>query len=152
MAGPWARSASTACIVSKACNCAREDQAAHAHRAAAWQGGPGRGNKPELEHGFRARLDARWAHKCGVSLDYTRRGKPTHNGLIESINGRLRDEFLNVSAFITMHRLRQKLNASQQDYKHRRPHSSLGHLTPRAFIQRGRGNGSRGAKLQFITV
>jgi putative transposase len=36
-----------------------------------------------------------------VKLDYTRPGKPTDNGLIESFNGRLRDEFLNVNEFIT---------------------------------------------------
>ena len=35
----------------------------------------------------------------GVKLDYTRPGKPTDNGLIESFNGRLRDEFLNVNEF-----------------------------------------------------
>ena len=38
-----------------------------------------------------------WAYKRGVKLDYTRPGKPTDNGLIESFNGRLRDEFLNVN-------------------------------------------------------
>jgi transposase InsO family protein len=31
-----------------------------------------------------------------VALDFTRPGKPTDNGHIESFNGRLRDEFLNV--------------------------------------------------------
>ena len=43
-----------------------------------------------------------WAYRRGVKLDYTRPGKPTDNGLIESFNGRLRDEFLNVNEFITM--------------------------------------------------
>lgn len=38
-----------------------------------------------------------WAHRRGVKLDYTRPGKPTDNGLIESFNGRLCDEFLNVN-------------------------------------------------------
>jgi transposase InsO family protein len=31
-----------------------------------------------------------WAYRRGVKLDYTRPGKPTDNGLIESFNGRLR--------------------------------------------------------------
>ena len=53
------------------------------------------------------------------------------NGLIESFNGRLRDEFLNVNEFITMLDLREKLKAWQDDYNHHRLHGSLGHLTPR---------------------
>ena len=43
-----------------------------------------------------------WAYRRGVKLDYTRPGKPTDNGLIESFNGRLCDEFLNTHGFITM--------------------------------------------------
>ena len=74
-----------------------------------------------------------WAYKRGVKLDYTRPGKPTDNGLIESFNGRLRDEFLNVNEFITMHDVREKLKAWQDDYNHCRPHGSLGHLTPNEF-------------------
>ncbi len=35
-----------------------------------------------------------WSRESGVKLDYTRPGKPTDNGLIESFNGRFRDEFL----------------------------------------------------------
>lgn len=30
-----------------------------------------------------------WAYRLGVKLDYTRPGKPTDNGLIESFNGPL---------------------------------------------------------------
>ena len=52
-----------------------------------------------------------WAWRRGVKLDHTRPGKPTDNGLIESFNGRLRDEFLNVNEFITMQDARQKLKA-----------------------------------------
>jgi putative transposase len=32
-----------------------------------------------------------WAWRRGTKLDYTRPGKPTGNGLIESFNGRLRE-------------------------------------------------------------
>jgi hypothetical protein len=62
-----------------------------------------------------------------------RPGKPTDNGLIESFNGRLRDEFLNVNEFITMLDVREKLKAWQDDYNHCRPHGSLGQLTPSEF-------------------
>lgn len=60
---------------------------------------------PAIRHGVH------WAYRRGVKLDYTRRGKPTDDGLIESFNGRLRDEFPNVHEFITLHDARQKLKA-----------------------------------------
>ena len=77
-----------------------------------------------------------WAWRRGVKLDYIRPGKPTDNGLIESFNGRLRDEFLNVNEFITMQDAREKLKAWQHDYNHHRPHGSLGHLTPSEFVKK----------------
>jgi putative transposase len=40
-----------------------------------------------------------WAWRRGVKLGYTRPGKPSDNGLIESFNGRMRDEFFNVNEF-----------------------------------------------------
>ena len=70
-----------------------------------------------------------------MKLDYTRPGKPTDNGLIESFNGRLHDEFLNVHEFVTMHDAREKLKAWQEDYNTCRPHGSLGHLTPSEFVK-----------------
>ena len=76
-----------------------------------------------------------WAYRRGVKLDYTRPGKPTVNGLIESFNGRLRDEFLIVHEFVTMHDAREKLRAWQEDYNTCWPHGSLGHLTPSEFIK-----------------
>jgi putative transposase len=88
-----------------------------------------------------------WAYRRGVKLDYTRPGKPTDNGLIESFNGRLRDEFLNVNEFITMHDAREKLKAWQDDYNHRRPHGSLGHLTPSEFVTMRSGNPVEAANL-----
>ncbi|MFH7109549.1 IS3 family transposase [Achromobacter xylosoxidans] len=85
---------------------------------------------------FTSRALDDWAYRRGIKLDYTRPGKPTDNGLIESFNGRLRDEFLNVHEFITLHDLQQKLRAWQDDYNHHRPHGSLGHLTPREYVQK----------------
>lgn len=75
-----------------------------------------------------------WAYRRGIKLDYTRPGKPTDIGLIESFNGRLRDEFLNVNEFVTLHDAREKLEVWQDDYNQHRPHGSLGNLTPREFV------------------
>jgi putative transposase len=47
-------------------------------------------NGPE----FTGRMLDLWAHPNGVTLDFSRPGKPTDNGFIESFNGRLREECL----------------------------------------------------------
>jgi len=53
-------------------------------------------------------MDA-WAYGHGIGLDFIRPGKPVENGYIESFNGRLRDECLNVSLFFSLEDARQKL-------------------------------------------
>lgn len=80
-----------------------------------------------------------WAWQHNVQLDFIRPGKPVENGMIESFNGRLRDECLNAHVFLSLEDARQKIHAWGADYNEHRPHSSLGHLTPREFIQRGQG-------------
>jgi putative transposase len=57
------------------------------------------------------------------------------NGHIESFNGRLRDECLNVNQFLTIEDARAKIEAWRLDYNHHRAHGSLGYLTPSEFIQ-----------------
>jgi putative transposase len=37
-----------------------------------------------------------WAYRHGVQIDFSRPGKPTHNRFVESFNGSLRNECLNV--------------------------------------------------------
>ena len=73
----------------------------------------------------------------GVKLDFIRPGKPTVNAFIESFNGRLRDECLNVNEFATIEEVRTVLEAWRQDYNHHRPHGSLGQLTPIEFAANG---------------
>lgn len=60
--------------------------------------------------------------------------------MIESFNGRLRDEFLKVDGFITVHDTREKMRAWQHDYNVHRPHGSPGHLTPSEFVKCGQAN------------
>jgi putative transposase len=57
--------------------------------------------------------------------------------MIESFNGRLRDECLNVHAFESIEDARQKLEAWRNDYNQQRPHGSLGHLTPSEYALQG---------------
>ena len=94
---------------------------------------------------FTSRALDEWAYRNGVQLDFIRPGKPTENGMIESFNGRLRDEFLNIHTFATIEDVREKLEAWRMDYNHHRPHSSLGHLTPSEFALRGQNTTSEAA-------
>jgi putative transposase len=74
-----------------------------------------------------------WAYKNGVHLDFIRPGKPVENGYIESFNGKLRDESLNVEVFFTLADARRKLALWRHDYNHHRPHSALADRTPNEF-------------------
>jgi putative transposase len=91
-----------------------------------------------VDHGteFMSKALEAWAFHRGVQLDFTRPGKPTDNSHIESFNGRLRDECLNVHPFLSLADAQTKLDAWRHDYNDRRPHGSLGHLTPNEFILR----------------
>ena len=62
------------------------------------------------------------------------------NGHIESFNGRLRDECLNVHQFLSLDDAQKKIEAWRMDYNQYQPYSSLGHLTPSEFAQQGQGN------------
>ena len=53
--------------------------------------------------------------------------------LIESFNGRLRDECLNESVFHNIHHARAVIESWVQHYNRERPHSSLG-ISPRMNI------------------
>jgi putative transposase len=80
-------------------------------------------------------MDA-WAYRHGVQLEFIRPGKPTENGYIESFNGRLRDECLNVEVFFSLADVKEKLGRWRQDYNTERPHSSLGDRPPADYAQR----------------
>ncbi len=76
-----------------------------------------------------------WAWHQGVKLDFIHPGKPMENGHIESFNGRLRDECLNVNQLLSLDHARRTIKAWQEDYNHHRPHGSLGHLTPMEYLE-----------------
>jgi len=74
------------------------------------------------------------ACRRGVQLDCIRQGKPVENAFIESFNGQLRDECLNVHQFTSLAEAQHIIEAWRLDDNQRRPHSSLGHLTPNEFV------------------
>jgi putative transposase len=80
----------------------------------------------------------KWAYENGVTLDFSRPGKPTDNAFIESFNGSFRDECLNVNWFLSLDDAKEKITAFKEEYNHFRPHSSLGNLTPVEALSRHR--------------
>lgn len=78
----------------------------------------------------------RWQQESGVDWHYIQPGKPIQNAFVESFNGRLRDECLNETAFRTLAHARELIAEWRDDYNRRRPHTSLGGLTPAEFASR----------------
>lgn len=89
-----------------------------------------------VDHGteFQSRALEDWAYRRGVQLDFIRPGKPVENAFIESFNGRLRDECLNVHQFASLAQAQAIIEVWRCDYNRQRPHSSLGNLTPDEFV------------------
>jgi putative transposase len=75
-----------------------------------------------------------------VTLDFSRPGKPTDNALIESFNGRLRDECLNINWFLSLDDARRKIEAWREHYNATRPYTSLGFVPPSVFAQQAARN------------
>ena len=67
----------------------------------------------------------RWAYEHGVVLDFSRPGKPTDNAFVESFNGRLREECLNVHWFLSLDDARAKIEAWRAFYKPASEHPSV---------------------------
>jgi putative transposase len=78
----------------------------------------------------------KWAYESGVTLDFSRPGKPTDNPFVESFNGSFRDECLNTNWFMSLDDARRKIETWRQDYNHFRPHSSLEDTTPALFASK----------------
>ena len=89
-------------------------------------------NGPE----FIAKAVKTWIAERGMKTLYIEPGSPWENPYSESFNSRFRDEFLNVEAFGS--KLEAKVLGKQhrEKYNKRRPHSSLGDLTPAEFAAR----------------
>ena len=95
-------------------------------------------NGPELT----SRHFLAWCIERKIELVHIQPGRPMQNGRVESFNGRMREECLNVSWFGNLFEAREKIAAWRREYNQERPHSSLGYRTPEEFAcESGRGNG-----------
>lgn len=87
-------------------------------------------NGPE----FCSRAMDAWAVFRSVQWDFIRPGKPVENSIVESFNGRLRDECLNVNVFFSVRDAQQKLDCWKADYNGLRPHGALDRRSPEEFL------------------
>jgi putative transposase len=79
-----------------------------------------------------------WQQDRGIEWHYIAPGKPMQNGLVESFNGRLRDECLNEHLFRSFRHAREIIEEWRDDYNQHRPHTSLKGLTPNEFATRSK--------------
>jgi len=83
-------------------------------------------NGPE----FISKAIREWMKTSGVQTLYIEPGSPWENGYIESFNGKLRDELLNLEIFDTLLEAKILVERCRREYNTFRPHSSLGYKTP----------------------
>lgn len=92
-------------------------------------------NGPE----FIARRLRVYLEASGVDTLYVQPGSPWQNGLIESFNGRLRDECLDREVFMSLREAEVVIGDYRRFYRDERPHSSLDYRTPGEFAALCRG-------------
>jgi len=63
-----------------------------------------------------------WAYQRGVTLDFSRPGKPTDNAFIEAFNGRFRAECLNAHWFLSLADAREKMEDWRKYYNRASQH------------------------------
>jgi putative transposase len=86
-------------------------------------------NGPE----FIAEVVKGWLSRRGTKTLYIEPGSPWENAYSETFNSRLRDEILDREIFETLKEAKVLLEDHRLEYNHRRPHSSLGYVTPAEF-------------------
>lgn len=83
-------------------------------------------NGPE----FVAKILMKWFKTLEIQPLFIQPGSPWENGFIESLNGRMRDEFLNGEIFYTLIEAKVLIERWRQHYNTKRPHSSLNYKPP----------------------
>jgi putative transposase len=102
-------------------------------------------NGPELT----SRHFLAWALARKIELVHIQPGKPTQNGIVESFNGKLREECLRIHWFQNLFEARRIITNWRRDYNERRPHSSLNYRTPAEFAAKNsRGKDADSVRLE----
>ena len=77
----------------------------------------------------------RWMASSGIGTIYIEPGSPWENPYIESFNGKFRDECLNREVFTSILEAQVIVEDWRREYNEKRPHSSLGYVTPAEFAR-----------------
>jgi putative transposase len=84
-----------------------------------------------------------WLAKISVKTFHITPGSPWGNSYCASLNGSIRDEFLNGELFYTLAEAQILIEAWRRDFNESRPHTSLGFMTPAEFPSSAGVNPSR---------
>jgi putative transposase len=76
-----------------------------------------------------------WSGDTGVKLGFIQPSKPTQNALVESLNGKFREECLSVNWFRSLEEARVAIAEWRDHYNTVRQHSSLNYLPPVEFAR-----------------
>ena len=79
---------------------------------------------------FTARAVRKWLNRMGVKTLFIEPGSPWENGYIESFNGKLRDELLNLEIFTTLEEAKVLIEQWRREYNQVRPHSARNYRPP----------------------
>lgn len=101
-------------------------------------------NGPE----FVSKALLRWVANQGLEVALIDPGKPWQNGMVESFNGKFRDECLSMEWFRSRTEAKVVIEDWRRTYNEVLPHSSLGKMTPMAFARMVGNNSNPGATLK----
>ena len=79
---------------------------------------------------FTAKAVRKWLARLGVKTLFIEPGSPWENGYIESFNGKLRDELLNLEIFTTLEEAKVLIEQWRKEYNQIRPHSAMNYRPP----------------------
>jgi len=92
-----------------------------------------------------------WAYANGVTLDFSRPGKPTDNAYVESFNATVRLECLGKHWFLDLDDAREKIEEWRTEYNEVRPHSAIGDRTPMSLIHRPQQHAAAANRPEILT-
>jgi putative transposase len=80
---------------------------------------------------FTAKMIRTWLNKQGTrTFLFLEPGSPWENGYIETFNGKLLNELLNLEIFYTLQEAKRRIEHWRRDYNRVRLHRALGYKTP----------------------
>lgn len=77
-----------------------------------------------------------WCKDKEITLQFIQPGKPMQNGYIERFNRLYREAVLDAYLFFELNDVRKLTNEWIEEYNYKRPHESLGNLTPNEWKEK----------------